>query len=117
MSIRAYITREKMIWVNEEAGFFQYNNDGENLTKYVHTDHEYCFNIWHQNRLLVLMFNYGAEDYTNQDFIGEVEMSKEDFESMLENERRDWPQEDWDSLEKIIKYFEEGHEWITLTCY
>ena len=117
MSIRAYITRKKLIWVNEDAGFFQYNNDGENLTKYVHTDHEYCFNIWHQNRLLALMFNYGAEDYTNQDFIGEVEMSKEDFESMLESEKRELSQQDWDSLEKIIKYFEEGHEWITLTCY
>ena len=63
------------------------------------------------------MFNYGAEDYTNQDFIGEVEMSKEDFESMLESEKRELSQKDWESLEKIIKYFEEGHEWLTLTCY
>mgnify|MGYP003515973595 FL=1 len=45
MSVKAYITREKLIWVNEDRGFFQYNNDGENLTKYVHIDHEYCFNI------------------------------------------------------------------------
>lgn len=116
MSIRAYIKREKKIWVNEDRGFFQYNNDGENLTKYVHTDHEYCFNIWYQDGLLAMMFKHGAEDYTNQDFIGEVEMSKEDFESMLEGERREWSQKDWDSLEKIIKYFEEGHDWITLTC-
>ena len=63
------------------------------------------------------MFNYGAEDYTNQDFIGEVEMNKEDFESMLENEKRELSQKDWDSIEKIIKYFEEGYDWITLTCY
>ena len=64
-----------------------------------------------------MMFNYGAEDYTNQDFIGEVEMNKEDFESMLENEKRELSQKDWDSIEKIIKYFEEGYDWITLTCY
>ena len=30
MSVKAYITREKLIWVNEDRGFFQYNNDGEN---------------------------------------------------------------------------------------
>lgn len=115
--MKAYITREKKIWVNEDRGFFQYNNDGENLTKYVHTEYEYCFNIWHQDRLLDLMFDYGAKDYSNQDFISEIEMGKEDFKSMLENERGEWSQEDWDSLGKIMKYFEEGHEWITLTCY
>lgn len=117
MSVKAYITREKMIWVNEDRGFFQYNNDGENLTKYVHADHEFCLNIWHQDKLLDLMFAYGAEDYTNQDFLGKVEMDKEDFESMLENERREWSQEDWDSLGKIMKYFEEGHDRLILTCY
>lgn len=114
--MKAYITREKKIWVNEDRGFFQYNNDGENLTKYVHTEYEYCFNIWHQDRLLDLMFDYGAKDYSNQDFISEIEMGKEDFKSMLENERGEWSQEDWDSLGKIMKYFEEGHEWVTLTC-
>ena len=51
------------------------------------------------------------------DFIGEVEMGKEEFESMLENERREWSQEDWDSLGKIIEYFEEGYDWLVLTCY
>lgn len=115
--MKAYITREKKIWVNEDRGFFQYNNDGENLTKYVHTEYEYCFNIWHQDRLLDLMFDYGAKDYSNQDFISEIEMGKENFKSMLENERGEWSQEDLDSLDKIVKYFEEGHKWITLTCY
>lgn len=117
MSVKAYITREKKIWVNEDRGFFQYNNDGENLTKYVHTEYEYCFDIWHQDRLLDLMFDYGAEDYSNQDFISEIEMGKEDFKSMLENERGEWSQEDLDSLDKIIKYFKEGHDWLILTYY
>lgn len=115
--MKAYITREKKIWVNEDRGFFQYNNDGENLTKYVHTEYEYCFNIWHQDRLLDLMFDYGAKDYSNQDFISEIEMGKEDFKSMLENERREWSQEDLDSLGRIIKYFEEGNDRLILTCY
>lgn len=43
-------------------------------------------------------------------------MSKEDFELMLESEKRELSQKDWDSLGKIMKYFEEGHEWVTLTC-
>ena len=117
MSVRAYITREKLIWVNEDAGFFQYNNDGENLTKYVHTDYEFCLNIWHQDELINLMLEYGAEDYTNHNFVGNFEIGKEEFESMLENERREWSQEDWNSLEKIINYFEEGWNWLVLKCY
>ena len=116
MSVRAYIIREKKIWVNEDRGFFQYNNDGENLTKYVHTDEEYCLNIWHQDHLLDTLFDYGAEDYTNQDFIGEIEMGKEDFESFVKY--TEWTdEEDLESIELIQKYFNEGNDWLILKCY
>lgn len=47
MSVRAYITREKNIWVDEVNKTYYDNNDGDGLVKYTHTDHEYAINIWH----------------------------------------------------------------------
>lgn len=120
MSIRAYIVREKHIWVNEDRGFFQYNNDGENLIKYTHTDKEYCLNVSSQMHLIKLMKDYGAEDYTNNDWLGVIEMGREDFESMMENSgvlNSSTPEEDFKSLSLIKKYFEEGWRWIVLDCY
>lgn len=117
MSVRAYILREKMIWVNEDAGFFQYDNNGENLTKYVHEDLEYVINIWHQDKLVDEMFKFGAEDYTNHDFIGEIEMGKENFYSMINNSDLEFTDDDWDSIEDIRKYFKEGNDWLILKCY
>lgn len=117
MSVRAYITREKHIWVEEETGFFQFNNDGENLVKYTHTDEEFAFNIWHQDTLLEEMLDFGAEDYTNNDFVGEIEMGKEEFESMLENSDKKWSEDDLKSIETIKKYFEEGWNWVVFRCY
>lgn len=117
MSVRAYIIREKHIWVNEDTGHIQYNNDGENLTKYTHTDEEFAFNIWHQDKFLEEMFNYGAEDYTNRDFVGEIEMGKEEFECMCENSNMEFTQDDLESIKTIKNYFEEGWNWVTFRCY
>lgn len=118
MSVRAYILREKDIWVDEESKTFEYNNnDNKNLVKYTHEDLEYAINIWHQDELIQAMLNYGAEDYTNHDFIGEIEMGLEDFNVMLECCSIIWTQEDWESIKLIQKYFEEGNEWLILKCY
>ena len=117
MSVRAYIVREKHIWVNEDKGFFQHNNDGKNLTKYTHTDKEFAFNISYQNKLLNELIEFGAEDYTNNNYLGNIEMDRGDFESMLENSKRIWSREDLDSIERIENYFEEGWNWIVFDCY
>lgn len=116
MSVRAYIVREKYIWVNEDRGFFQYNNDGENLTKYVHQDEEYCINITHQGNLIEEMIYHGANDYTNMDFSGIIEMFKEDFEDMLNDENVHFTEDDMESIEIMKKYFEES-SLMTLNCY
>lgn len=117
MSVRAYITRETSIWVDEVNKTYYNNNDGEGLIKYTHTDHEYVINIWHQDRLIQEMLNYGAEDYTNQDFVGDIEMGKEDWDTMLEHCKKIWSPEDWDSINTIDKYFREESDWLILTCY
>ena len=117
MSVRAYITREKDIWVDEVNKTYYDNNDGDGLIKYTHTDHEYVINIWHQDELIEEMLNFGAEDYTNQDFVGVIEMGKEDFYSMINNSDLNFTEDDWDSIEDIRKYFEEESDWLILTCY
>lgn len=117
MSVRAYIERERSIWVDEVNRTYYDNNDGEGLVKYTHTDKEFAFNIWHQNEFLEELLNFGAEDYTNQDFLGNIEMSKEDFESMIENSKRILSNEDWESIEVIQNYFKEGWDWIVFDCY
>lgn len=116
MSVRGYIVRERHIWVDEERNLIQHDNNGENLTKYTHEDLEYAINIWHQDKLIEEMLSFGAEDYTNHDFIGEIEMGKEDWEKMLEYSKRVWDTEDWDSIKLINKYFEED-DWLILKCY
>lgn len=117
MSVRAYIVREKYIWVNEDAGFFQYNNDGDNLTKYVHQDEEYCINITHQSNLVEEMIYHGACDCTNMDFSGTIEMLEEDFEDMLDDENVHFTEDDLESIEIIKNYFEEGWDFVTFNCY
>lgn len=122
MSVRAYIIREKNIWVNETNMTFQYDNNGpDDLVKYTHTDEEYCINIWHQDKLIDLLIEYGAEDYTNQDLIGEIEMGKNDFESFCENYVEtglgELTNEDLESIDLIKAYFAEGNEWLIFKCY
>lgn len=117
MSIRAYITREKNIWVDEVNKTYYDNNDGDGLIKYTHTDLECVINIWRQDRLIEEMLNYGAEDYTNDDFVGDIEMSKEDFETMVEHSNMSFTADDLESIKIIKKYFEEGDDWLILTCY
>mgnify|MGYP006896773386 CR=1 FL=1 len=117
MSVRGYILREKHIWINEETGHIQYNNDGENLKRYTHQDLECAFNIWRQDNLVDEMFRYGAEDYTNNDFVEEIEMGKEEFESMCKNSSMNFTEDDMESIEIIKKYFEEGWNWVTFKCY
>lgn len=116
MSVRAYITREKDIWVDEVNRTYYDNNDGDGLVKYTHTDEEYCINIWHQDHLIEKLLDYGAEDYSNNDFVGEIEIGFEDFEAFYENTH--WEnKEDIESIKLIKKYFDEGNDWLILKCY
>lgn len=117
MSVRAYITREKSIWVDEVNKTYYDNNDGDGLVKYTHTDYECAINIWHQDRLIEEMLNFGAQDCTNGDFLGTVEMDKESWDTMIEHCGKIWNPEDWDSIKIIDKYFKEESDRLVLTCY
>lgn len=117
MSVRAYIKRERSIWVDEKNRTYYNNNNGEGLMKYTHTDNEFAFNIWHQDDFLQTLLDFGAEDYTNHDFVGTIEMGKEDFESMLENCKKEWSADDWKSIKVIQNYFKEGWNWVEFDCY
>ncbi|MBR3209102.1 MAG: hypothetical protein IKF82_02420 [Bacilli bacterium] len=115
MSIRAYIVREKNIWVDETSKTYYNNNDRDNLVRYTHEDLEYAFNLWRQPELLSELQKYGLEEYVNDDFVGEIEIGKEDFNSLVENSNQEWSEDDKESIKIIGEYFEEGNDWFVLT--
>ena len=118
MSVRGYIVREKRIWVDEDKMIcYNSNLDCSKLVEYIHEDLEYVINIWHQDDLIEEMLNYGAVDYTNHDFVGDIEMGKEDFECMIEHSKMNFSKEDLDTLNDINNYFKEGNDWLILKCY
>lgn len=116
MSVDAYITRKKYIWVNEDRGFFQYDNNGENLTKYVHTSEECCINFSTQDHIRDLILEYGGHDYTDEDWNGTIELGLDDFEALYENEYFD-DEDDIKSIEQMKRYFDEGHYFLIFNCY
>lgn len=115
MSVRAYILREDSIWVTPDKKKIV-DRDYKNAIRYVHEDLEYVINIWHQDDLIEEMLNYGAEDYTNHDFVGDVEMGKEDFKSMIEHSEMNFSEEDLESIKDIKKYFDKESDWLILRC-
>lgn len=118
MSVEGFIVREDVIWVNKERMIIQNNNDGENLTKYIHKSEEFCIDIWKQDKLLKEMFKFGANDYTNKEYVGIIEMNYDNFYEMVDNSDLDFDDNDYDSIEKIKKYFNENEyfEVVTLNC-
>ena len=115
MSVKAYIIREKTIYVDEKNKTVHDTRINENLVKYTHEDQEYCFDIWRQEKLLESLLDYGAEDYTNDQFLGTIEIGLDDFEAFDENTY--WEDEsDQESINKIRKYFEDNY-WLILKCY
>lgn len=115
MSVRGYILRESSIWVTPDKKEIV-DRDYEGAIRYVHEDLEYVINIWHQDDLIEEMLNYGAEDYTNHDFVGDVEMGKEDFECMIEHSEMNFSEEDLESIKDIKKYFDKESDWLILRC-
>lgn len=114
MSVRAYILRTDDIYVEDKKKIV--DKTYPNAVRYTHEDLEYVINIWHQDDLIEEMLNYGAEDYTNHDFVGEIEMGKEDFECMIEHSEMNFSEEDWESIKDIEEYFKEN-DWLILKCY
>lgn len=132
MSVRAYIVREERIWVDEKNMRCYWNNDNDEfdeLKEYVHKSEEECIDVWGQADLINEMFKFGANDYTNNETVGLIEMSYDDFMNMEENSKLEFTDFDRDSLMLMMEYFNEKifveselkeirkHDIITLNCY
>ena len=109
MSIRAYLIERKRV-----------DSDKENYDKIVTYRHRTpFFNVWRTTNLIDIFQLYGF-DGTNNDCIGEFELSDDQFEEFLkdfdDNTRR-WSEYDFEILEKIKNYFNEGHWLLTLETY
>lgn len=112
MSVRARIVRTDDIYVENKKKIVDKTHP--NAVKYTHEDLKEVINITHQGKLIETMCHYGAEDFTNQDYIGEIEMGKDAFDSMIEQES--FVGDDSDSVDELKEYFEDN-DWLILRCY
>ena len=115
MSVRAYITRETVVYIDDNDTVYRKAPEGIATKKFIHTDEEFCINVWHQDHLIQLILDYGGDDYTNDDWVGEIEIGLDDFDALYDNES--FEGDDLESIEKIRKYFDEGNWYLTLNCW
>lgn len=108
MSIRAYIFTRKEIESDKE-GFRKYE---------IYEDTDEFFNLTHTTYIIDL-FRYFGYDSTNNDLIGQLELTIEGLEDFLndsEENTKNWTDYDMEVLHKIIKYFE-INDILNLECY
>lgn len=110
MSVRAYLYERNEI-----------DSDIEGFKKYItYIEQEPFFNLWGQDRLFEDLFvNYGF-DGTNNDCVGQLELTDEQFAEFCNNKNRylnKWSDYDLEILNKIKKYFDEGNWLLQLECY
>ena len=121
MSVRAYIVREQLVWLDIESNLiYKKRTNDKNLKEFVHKDLEYVFNIWHQDKLLDILFKNGACDFTNNDYICTIEIEKEYFDELIKNinnNRYSLTNDDLDSINLMKKYFDEGNDYLVLECF
>ncbi len=90
MSVKAYIIRNVEINMDDEHIIFKKILDNEPL-----------FNLWRNSRIFEMFMEYGC-DFSNNDSIGEIMISRcdwMDFKRDFKNEG--WSKEDLDILNKI----------------
>lgn len=110
MSIRAYLSERNEI-----------DSDRENFSKYItYIEREPFFNLWKQDKLFEDLFMYYGFDGTNNDCVGQLELTDEQFEEFWNNKHKylnKWSGYDLEILDKIKKYFDDGNWLLQLECY
>ena len=112
MSIRAYL-------VNEDVKII----DGK---RYVHEEHEYLWNNWHDSEIWNLLWNI-CIDMTNDDCVGSIEIfddAWEDLKEDYETRNSDYGKKVYEIVNKhkdvfrrIDEEFKNGEEYITIKLY
>ena len=115
MSIKAHIVREDVIYVDENKNVYERAPEGIPVKEYIHKDQEECFSLWSQTHLKKLILDYGGDDYSNYEGLGEIQIGLDDFDALYENES--FEGRDLDSIEMMRKYFDEGEYILVLNCW
>ena len=109
MSVRAYIFEEKQV-----------KSDKNDCYKYeIYQEKDPMFNVWRQTHLLDLFFAFGF-DGTNNDCVGELELTDEGLEEFLKDKEKNtkhWTDYDLEILDKIIDYFKDNNWILRLRTY
>lgn len=102
MSIRGYIVKKETRIIDGKTFYH------DNLT--------YCYNLWRQPEITEWLLQGGGEDYTNDDYIGTIEISRECFMEIFKrknnNETNKTNQISLETIEKETK----DNDWIVIQC-
>ena len=90
MSVRAYILRKVNVDFTDEHIIFERVLDREPL-----------FNVWHNPDIFEIFMRYG-DDFSNNDAIGEIRLSRKDWMNFKVNFKNEgWTKEEIDILTQI----------------
>ena len=109
MSVRAYIVYEDVKIINGK--------------RYVHEDHKFLWNQWHDNEIFDALWPF-MNDMTNDDCIGSIEIVadewdkfKQEYESLTDRRLNEIVNRHKEVFQTIDQYFKDGHYWITIKLY
>ena len=109
MSIRAYIIKRKKV-----------ESDKNDCDKFiVYRERTELFNVWKTTHLIDL-FRWFGYDGSNEDCVGDFELTDEQFEMFMEDyeeNTKNWTEYDLEVLEKIKKFFANGNWLLQLECF
>lgn len=109
MSVRAYICERSKV-----------KSDKEDYDKFIiYREKEPFFNVWRTTNLIDL-FRYFGYDGSNEDCVGDFELTDEQFEDFMndfEENTKNWSDYDLEIVYKIKEYFENDRWLLELECY
>lgn len=109
MSVRAYLIERNEVDCNR-PGFQKFE---------IYRDCTPFFNIWRSNNLIDI-FRYFGYDGSNEDCVGDFELTDDQFECFMEDfeeNTKNWSEYDLEIVKKIKKYFDEGNWLLQLEAY
>lgn len=122
MSTDAYIVYQHTIWYNKDTNEVSVRkpNNVNGFKLYIHNERDYCFSFYQNYDFVGDLISYGANDMTNLDYNGCIEMDKDSFDRFYSERFDFYNSTDKDNANSILmmkNYFDKGYDFITFDCY
>ena len=120
MSVRAYLTKRNVLWIDDDLNVYKTFEPNKGLKKYTNTDYIYVFNLWRQNRFYQVLTDYLYFDGLDDNSNGIIEINRDSFYEMYNDCKNYFNNvNDVKSLEILKNYFDEDIDIdiATLECF